>query len=116
MEIKFAVRHGHVSDETRQWIAQKLDRLVRLYDRITSIEVIIELERRETPAVELRIRAKQNEFVAAAQAEGLLASVDIVLEKMEQQLRKHKERVQDRHHRSSGREPAEPAPPSLGDS
>lgn len=116
MEIKFAVRHGHISDETRQWITEKLNRLVRLYDRIASIEVIVELERRETPSVELRIRAKQNEFVATAQAEGLLASVDVVLEKMEQQLRKHKERLQDRHHRSSGREPVEPVPPSAGDS
>jgi putative sigma-54 modulation protein len=111
VQIKFSARHGHVSEETRDWITEKIERLPRLYDRILAIEVVVDLEHRETPSVELRVLAKQNEFVAAHQAEGLPASVDGVVEKMEQQLRKHKEKIQDRH-RGPGSKPggATPSP------
>jgi ribosomal subunit interface protein len=42
--------------------------------------------------------------VAVGQAENLLAAVDVAVDKMEQQLRKHKEKVQDRH-RGAGPRP-----------
>jgi putative sigma-54 modulation protein len=42
--------------------------------------------------------------VATAEAENLLSAVDAVVEKMEQQLRKYKERVQDRHRNTGTRQ------------
>lgn len=109
MQIKFTARHGHISEETRDWITEKIEKLPRIYDRIMAIEVIADLEHRETPSVELRVLAKQNELVATHQGEGLLASVDGVVDKMEQQLRKHKEKIQDRH-RGAGSKQAGTAP------
>ena len=108
MQIKFSARHGQVSEETRDWITEKIEKLPRLYDRIMSIEVVVDLEHRETPSVELKVSAKQNDFVATNQAEGLLASVDGAVEKMEQQLRKHKEKVKDRHRGVGNRQSSEP--------
>jgi ribosomal subunit interface protein len=55
----------------------------------------------------LKVSAEhKHDFVATAQAENVLASIDVVVEKMEQQLRKYKEKVQDRH-RNSGHRPSE---------
>lgn len=105
MQTNISVRHGHISDATQAVIKEKLDKLTRLYDRISAIELTVDLEHREQPTVDLNVSAKKHDFVAVAQSENLLAAVDIVLEKMEQQLRKHKEKVQD-HHRGAGhREP-----------
>jgi putative sigma-54 modulation protein len=109
VEIQISTRHGHVSDDTREWIAEKVERLPRLYDRIHSIEVTVDLEHRDTPSVDLRVLAKQNEFVAASRSEGLAAAVDSVIEKMEQQLRRHKEKVQDRHRSPGPREAGGPS-------
>ncbi|MEN6406270.1 MAG: ribosome-associated translation inhibitor RaiA [Thermoguttaceae bacterium] len=93
-----SIRHGHVSDATQAMIQEKLEKLPRLYDRVSAIELTIDLEHRDQPAVDLKVSAKKHDdFVAVAQAENLLAAVDAVVEKMEQQLRKHKEKVQDRH-------------------
>lgn len=101
MQMNISVRHGHVSDTTQAAIKEKLDKLTRLYDRISAIEVTVDLEHRDVPTVDLKVSAKKHDFVAVAQAENLLAAVDVVVEKMEQQLRKHKEKVQD-HHRGVG--------------
>jgi putative sigma-54 modulation protein len=54
--------------------------------------------------VDLKVSAKKHDFVAVAQAENLLAAVDATVEKMEQQLRKHKEKAQDRHRGAGYRE------------
>ncbi len=104
MQINISIRHGHVSDATQAAITEKLDKLTRLYERVSAIEITIDLEHRDLPAVDLKISAKKHDFVAVGQAENLLAAVDVAIDKMEQQLRKHKEKVQDRHRGTGHRE------------
>lgn len=108
MQINISTRHGHVNDATQDAIRGKLDKLTRLYDRISAIELTIDLEHRDAPAVDLKVSAKKHEFVAAGQSDNLLASIDAAVDKMEQQLRKHKEKVQDRHRSTGFRQPATP--------
>ena len=109
MQISISTRHGHVSDEAQAKIQEKLEKLPRLYDRISAIELTVDLEHRDAPSVDLRISAKQHDFVATASAATVIAAFDVAVEKMEQQLRKHKQKLQDRH-RSSGRTSLPPAP------
>lgn len=104
MQINISVRHGHVSETTQTTIREKLEKLTRLYDRVSAIELIIDLEHHDAPTVDLKVSATKHEFVAAGQAENLLAAVDLAVVHMEQQLRKHKEKVQDRHRSAGHRE------------
>lgn len=98
MQIEISIRHGHVSEETQATIEAKVEKLTRFFDRISAIEVTIDLEHPPTPSVDLRVSAKhKHDFVATQQSDNLMAAVDNVVEKMEQQLRKHKEKVQTRH-------------------
>ena len=52
----------------------------------------------------------KHDFVATDRSTSLMASVDGAVQKVEQQLRKYKERVQERHRSTAGRqqEPVEP--------
>jgi putative sigma-54 modulation protein len=105
VEIKIATRHGHVSEETQAKIISKLEKLPRLFDRLTAIEVTIDLERRDLPSIDVKASAERgHEFLAAGQSEDLLVSTDAVVHKLEQQIRKHKERIQDRHRNSGHRQ------------
>jgi putative sigma-54 modulation protein len=105
VQINISIRHGHISDAVQTVVQEKLDKLTRLYDRITAIEATLDMEHREEPTVDLKVSSKKHDdFVAVAQAENLLAAVDAAVEKMEQQLRKHKEKVQDRHRGTGYRE------------
>ena len=98
MQIKISTRHGQLSEATQAKITEKLEKLTRFFERLTTIEVTIDLDRRETPNVDLRVSAEhKHDFVATNQSEELMASIDKVVDKMEQQLRKYKEKVQGRH-------------------
>jgi len=98
VQINLSTRHGSVSDATRQKITEKVEKLTRYFDRLLAIDVTIDLERRDQPLVDLKVSAEhKHDFVAEAQAEDLMASLDIVVNKVEQQLRKYKQRIQDRH-------------------
>jgi len=105
VQIRISTRHGHISDETQAKITGKVEKLTRFFERLTDIEVTVDLEHRDMPSVDLRVSAEhKHDFVAAARSDELIASVDAVVEKMEQQLRKYKEKVQDRH-RNTGHHP-----------
>jgi len=104
VQIKISTRHGHVSEQTQAAITTKVEKLTHLFDRIAAIEVTIDLEHRETPGVDLRVSAKhKHDLVATDRSDNLMAAIDNVVEKMEQQLRKYKQKVQDRHRGSAPR-------------
>lgn len=102
MQITISVRHGQLSESTQEKIRGKVEKLNRYFERLTAIEVTVDLEHKEQPSVELLLSAEhKHDFVARDQSGDLLASVDQVVHKMEPQLKKYKERLQD-HHRSNG--------------
>ena len=107
MQIKISARHGTLSDTTQSKIHVKVEKLTRFYDRVKAIEVTVDLEHRDAPSVDIHVLAEsKNEFVASEKAEELLAAVDAVIHKLEQQIRKHKEKIQDRHRSPGNRQPA----------
>jgi len=112
VQIKISARHGHLSDETQAKIKEKLEKLPRFYDRLTAIDVTVDLEHREAPDVDLRVSAEhKHDFVAVCRSVELMASLDDVIEKMEQQLRKYKQKVQDRHRGPGHRQTEAPEVP-----
>jgi putative sigma-54 modulation protein len=112
VQINISTRHGQISDPTREKLQAKLEKLPRLFDRISAIELTVDLEHRDAPVADLQVSVThKHEMVARSQATDLVAAVDDVIEKMEQQLRKHKEKVRDRHRTPAYRQPSgEPAP------
>lgn len=98
MQIKVSTRHGQLSEASQEKISAKAEKLTRIFDRLTAIEVIVDLSDETNPKVDLKVSAEhKHDFVAHDQSESLMASLDSAIEKMEQQLRKYKEKVQERH-------------------
>lgn len=102
VQINISTRHGHLSEATQAKIEAKLERLPRLFERLTAIEVTVDLEHKDSPTVDLRVSAEhKHDFVATEQSGELMASIDGCIHKVEQQLRKYKQKVQD-HHKTPG--------------
>ena len=98
MQIRISTRHGQLSDATRDKISSKVEKLSRHFERLTSIEVVIDLGNEEQPRVDINASAEhKQDFVATDRSTSLMGSVDSVVHKIDQQLRKYKERVQERH-------------------
>jgi ribosome hibernation promoting factor len=104
VQVQISTRHGHLSDASQQKITAKVEKLSRIYDRLTSVDVTVDLKDSGNPRVDLKVSAEhKHDFVAHDQSDELMASVDAVVHRLEQQLRKHKEKVQDRHRGTDGR-------------
>lgn len=104
MQISVSARHGQISEATREKVISKVKKLNRFFERLSSIEVTIDLERPETPGVDLRVSAEhKHDFVAAEQGGELFASLDKAVHRIEQQLRKYKEKVQERHRNTAAK-------------
>ena len=104
MQVSISTRHGHLSDASQEKITGKVEKLSRIFERLTSINVTIDLEHEDTPSVDLRVSAEhKHDFVATDRSTSLMGSVDEVIHKMEQQLRKYKEKIQSRHRNAGSR-------------
>ncbi len=104
MQIKVSTRHGQLSEASQNKISTKVEKLSRFHDRLTSIEVIVDLTDESSPRVDLNVSAEhKHDFVAHDQSESLMGSLDAAMGKIEQQLRKYKEKVQERHRSSEPR-------------
>mgnify|MGYP003898588815 CR=1 FL=1 len=83
MQIKISTRHGHLSEATQEKIRAKLEKLTRHFERLTEVELTVDLGHKDQPAVELRVNAEhKHDFVATAEAKDgeLMAAVDSVLD------------------------------------
>jgi putative sigma-54 modulation protein len=98
VQIQISTRHGQLSDASQKKIAAKAEKLLRIFDRLTEIQVVIDLTDEQLPKVDLQVSAEhKHDFVAHDQSDNLMGSVDTVVHRLEQQLRKYKEKVQERH-------------------
>ena len=104
MQIQVTTRHGHLSEASQEKISAKAEKLTRIFERLTAIEVIVDLTDEATPRVDLKVSAEhKHDFVAHDQSDNLMGSVDAVMHRLEQQLRKYKEKVQERHRSNDSR-------------
>jgi putative sigma-54 modulation protein len=94
VQVNVSARHGHLKPEDQSIIVEKVDKIRRLFDRINAISVIVDLGKTERPSVEINVSAEHApDFVAFAEANTVLSALDSALGKVEQQVRKHKEKV-----------------------
>ncbi len=93
--IEFKGRHAAITDRMQQHAVKKLSSLARFSDRVTAIEVIAD-HAHEDPEVELIVHVRRGKpLVAKHAAESFSSAIDLLVEKMERQLLKLKERKKD---------------------
>jgi putative sigma-54 modulation protein len=115
VQIEISARHGHLSDASQERIAEKFEKLSRIFERLAAIEVTIDLKDPAAPQVDVKVSAEhKHDFVAHHQSDNLMGSIDTVVHRLEQQLRKYKERVQDRHRNTDPRHHEAAAEPGGG--
>lgn len=102
MQVSISTRHGSLGSETQSYIEKKIPKLAHLFERLTAVTVTVDFQKHE-PEVEILVSAEhKHDFVARERHASITAAFDNALAKMEGQLRKYKERVQDHHRRAAG--------------
>lgn len=107
MEVKVTGRHMGVSDALKSYCIEKAHKVERFYNRIQSIEVVLD-GKAGVHEAEMIIHMDGNPpIVAHERQEDAFAAIHLVVDKIEEQLRRLKERLRNRKHpRGAGEEEA----------
>ena len=98
MQIQIQTRKGSLSDAHKEKIAEKVGKLERFIDRVSSIDVMIEIEKEDAVTVEVSLVTDYKKDFRADYASGdLYGCADQAVAKLEQQIKKFKEKQTDKH-------------------
>ena len=101
LRIDLTDRHKQHADTVKDYAREKVEKLTRYFDQVQHIEIVLDQEH-EDHCVEVIVSANHNmHFVGHAMNHSVMACIDSVVEKLERQVVKAKERLKD-HHRGHG--------------
>jgi putative sigma-54 modulation protein len=110
MNLTISGHHLEVTPSLKEYVLTKLDRVTRHFDQVVDINVLLaveklkEKERRQRAEVTLHVKGKDI-FVEYAH-EDLYAAIDQVMDMLDRQVCRHKDRLQNHHHESVKRSDA----------
>ncbi len=96
MNITVEARHMESPGSVREYVESKMAKLERLYDNIQTLHVILDLEADHTVVEIVATAVRKSTFVATHRGPDMHAAVDQCLHKVEEQIRRHKDKVRDR--------------------
>ncbi|NJN50752.1 MAG: ribosome-associated translation inhibitor RaiA [Gammaproteobacteria bacterium] len=98
MQLSVSGHHIDVTDALRNYVTGKFDRLERHYDHITNVHVVLSVEKLEHKA-EATVHTSGADLFADSTSGDLYAAIDSLIDKLDRQIVKHKEKVTQRHQR-----------------
>ena len=100
MQIDVTGQHFDVTPALRDYITGKLERLERHFDKVTNVHAVLSVEKLRQKA-EATINVSGASLHANAEDEDMYAAIDALVDKLDRQIKKHKEKLTN-HHRSEG--------------
>jgi putative sigma-54 modulation protein len=94
VEIKVNSRHGSVRPEVEEHIRAKSEKILTYFERVTQIEVVVDFEHDKAKVEILVDTEHRHDFVASDENDEASVAFDSALHKIEQQVRRYKDKVQ----------------------
>lgn len=100
MQINITGHHIDLTSALRSYVEKKFERVERHFDQITNGHVVLSIVKQSQKA-EVNVHVAGNDIFADAQHADMYAAIDAMFDKLDRQIRKHKEKTTD-HHRAEG--------------
>lgn len=91
MQMKITGLQLEITDALRDYVNEKMARLERHYDKIINAQVTLEVEKLQQKA-EGTLHIAGNDLVAEAEHTDMYAAIDLLVDRLDRQLIKHKEK------------------------
>ncbi|HEY0846956.1 MAG TPA: ribosome-associated translation inhibitor RaiA [Noviherbaspirillum sp.] len=103
MNLLLTGQHVEISPPLRDYVEKKLERVVRHFDQIIDVAVVLGVEqpseKDKRQRAEVNLRVKGQVFHMDQYAEDLYAAIDLLFDKLDRQVVRYKDKLQD--HRST---------------
>ncbi|MEE9494108.1 MAG: ribosome-associated translation inhibitor RaiA [Gammaproteobacteria bacterium] len=100
MQIDLTGHHVDITENLKDYVNTKFERLERHFDNVTGVHVVLSVEKLRQKA-EATILLSGAKIFADSTDENMYTSIDSLTDKLDRQIKKHKEKIKD-HHRSEG--------------
>jgi putative sigma-54 modulation protein len=101
MNLTISGHHLDVTPALRNYVTSKLDRITRHFDQLVDIKVLLSVEKQKEKErrqrAECNIHVKGNDLFAESTHADLYAAVDELMDKLDRQVVRHKDRLQSHH-------------------
>ncbi|MBI1731334.1 MAG: ribosome-associated translation inhibitor RaiA [Gammaproteobacteria bacterium] len=102
MQISVTGQNIDITPAIRSYVEEKFTRLERHFDRLTNVHVILHVEK-ERRRAEASVHVNRADLFADHEHPDMYAAIDGLVDKLDRQVKKHKERLQDRRRGNAAR-------------
>ncbi|OMH30366.1 ribosome hibernation-promoting factor, HPF/YfiA family [Motiliproteus sp. MSK22-1] len=95
MQINITGHHIDLTDAIHDYVDSKFAKLERHFDNITNVQVTLTVQNQHQEA-EAIVMISGGELFAKAEDSNLYAAIDCLIDKLDRQIIKHKEKLQSR--------------------
>lgn len=101
MQINITGHHVEITSALRDYVTEKMQKLTRHFDHVTNAHVILTLEKQNQKA-EATVHVSGKDLFAEHTSEDMYASIDGLIDKLDRQIIKHKEKIGSHNKKSGG--------------
>jgi ribosome hibernation promoting factor len=94
MQIDVTGRHVDITDSLKAYVESKFQKLERHFEHINNTHVILSVEKDRQKA-EATVHVNRGNLFADDEQEDMYAAIDGLIDKLDRQLKKHKEKLTD---------------------
>ena len=102
MQLNLSGHHLEITPGTRQYVSNKFKRIKRHFSRVTQVHCVLSAEKSHYKA-EATVHLSKGRLYAEAVRHDLKAALDELVDKLDRQVRRHKEKLHDHHAREAPR-------------
>ena len=99
MNLQVSGHHLEITPALHDYVTGKLERITRHFDNVIDVNVILSVDKLKQKA-EVTVHLAGKDVYVESVDEDLYAAVDGLVDKLEQQVQKYKQKLQD-HHRGN---------------
>lgn len=99
MNLQISGHHLEVTPALRDYVTGKLERVTRHFDHVIDVSAILSVEKLKQKA-EATVHLSGRDIHVESIDEDLYAAIDSLADKLDRQVQKHKQKLQD-HHRGA---------------
>lgn len=92
MQLNLTGRHVEITDSLRDYVNNKFAKLERHFDHINNVHVILDIEKLSQKA-EATMHVNGGELFASTAHQDMYAAIDGLVDKLDRQVIKHKEKL-----------------------
>ena len=94
MQIQIDGHHVDVTESMHDYIHNKLTRVERHFDQVVDVHVVLRVEKQRQKA-EATVHLAGNNIYAESENDDMYAAIDALVDKLDRQVKKHKEKLTD---------------------